>query len=110
MEIHKDHNGLRVESIEKDETTGEDTRGHSYDIISGGYSDRIDFKRVGKDAPGITNEALLAILINRIEFLNSKHPCFQNSLALINLKASADLMEQRTLERIDRGVEGKEVA
>jgi hypothetical protein len=56
---------------------------------------------------GVTHEALLAILIDRLE-------CFQagpfankyNSVALDYLRGAQDILQQRTKDRMARGVEG----
>lgn len=56
---------------------------------------------------GITHEALLAILVDRLE-------CFQagpfankyNGVALDYLRGAQDILQQRTKERMNRGVEG----
>lgn len=59
---------------------------------------------------GWTNEAVIAVLIHRIEHLNSLFPCRENSLAITKLQEAKLWLEERTRGRVNRGVEGKEVA
>ena len=58
-------------------------------------------------ADGTTNEELLAVLINRMNFLQSKFPCRENALATTKLEESLMWMQKRTADRIARNVEGK---
>jgi hypothetical protein len=58
---------------------------------------------------GTTNEELLAVLINRMEFLNKKFPCRENSLAITNLEQALMWLEKRTKDRQKRNVEGKQL-
>jgi hypothetical protein len=56
---------------------------------------------------GITNEALLAVLIDRVEgFQAGPYACMENELALVHLKKALEAFTERTLNRIERGVEG----
>jgi hypothetical protein len=56
---------------------------------------------------GITHEALLAILIDRLEgFQSGKFANDYNASALDHLKDAAKALHARTLERMNRGVEG----
>lgn len=59
---------------------------------------------------GLQNEELLAILIDRLEFLDKKFPCQENTLAIYRLKTALDVLESRTRNRKERGVEGKDIA
>lgn len=57
---------------------------------------------------GITNEALLAIVIDRLRsFQAGPFPSKGNELALVNCERALHWLKQRTRERLDRGVEGK---
>ena len=107
MEIHKDSNGVRVIAHQGK------NKGHGYDILVDDVKFPVQFQTgavADNGVNGVTNEALLAIVIHRLEFLQGKFPCIQNSLAIINAKAALNVLEQRTRSRIERGVEGKEVA
>ena len=106
-QIHKDSNGVAVTPNTKGPA------GHVYDIVAGEHKVTLQFQNGGvKDngVNGITNEALLAVLEDRLTHLNEKFPCIQNNLAIINIKAALTILEQRTASREARGVEGKEVA
>lgn len=56
---------------------------------------------------GISNEALLAILIDRLEgFQRGQFRCRENAIALTKLEEAMMWLGQRTLDRVIRGVEG----
>lgn len=56
---------------------------------------------------GITNEALLAIVIDRLRgFQSSKYACRENALALTKLEEALQWLHWRTRGREARGVEG----
>lgn len=55
---------------------------------------------------GTTNEAVLKVLIDRLTFLNAKHPCRENSIVITKLEESLMWLEKRTADRKARGVEG----
>ena len=58
---------------------------------------------------GITNEALLAIVIHRLEcFQSGRFPCDENANALVDVECALKHLESRTQQRKARGVEGKE--
>lgn len=56
---------------------------------------------------GTTNEELLEILIDRMNFLQNKFPCRENAVATTHLDTALLWMQKRTNDRIKRGVEGK---
>lgn len=56
---------------------------------------------------GLTNEILLAIVIDRLEgFQSSKYACEENALALAHCLEALSALESRTRARTERGVEG----
>lgn len=56
---------------------------------------------------GITHEALLAILIDRLEaFQSGEYACQENGMALQSLRAAQYWLHERTKGRMARGVEG----
>lgn len=56
---------------------------------------------------GVTNEALLAIVIDRLyAFQASQFACMENYQALVNCETALSWLKKRTLDRITRGVEG----
>lgn len=56
---------------------------------------------------GTTNEEVLAMLINRLNYLNGKFPCRENSIALTHIETALLWLNKRTADRIARNVEGK---
>lgn len=111
--IHEGHNGITVihnewmdcgfDNIELD-------HGHFYDIKVGNRKVGIDFQHgpvKENGVNGITNEALLAIVIHRTKVLNSKFPCDENKRAISYMENALALFEQRTRDRLNRGVEGQ---
>lgn len=58
-------------------------------------------------ANGLTNEALLAILVDRLRgFQSGKFACRENALALTHLEDAGHWLAHRTAMRLRRGVEG----
>ena len=56
---------------------------------------------------GVTQEALLAIVIDRLRsFQAGPFSCGENQNALEHCKAALDMLKHRTRERIARGIEG----
>lgn len=56
---------------------------------------------------GFTNEALLAVIIDRMQgFQSGPYACRENALALTKLEEAKHWLLARTLERVQRGVEG----
>lgn len=61
-------------------------------------------------ADGTTNEELLAVLIDRMSYLQAKFPCRENALVITKLEESLMWLNERTRKRQARGVEGKHIA
>jgi hypothetical protein len=61
-------------------------------------------------ADGTTNEELLEVLIDRMNFLNNAFPCRENALVITKLQESLMWLEKRTADRLKRNVEGKQLA
>jgi len=62
-------------------------------------------KEVGVN--GVTHEALLAIVIDRLRsFQAGPYACGANAIALSSLEEALRQLQKRTVERIARGVEG----
>lgn len=55
---------------------------------------------------GTTSEEVLAVLIDRLDYLNKKFPCRENALAFTNLELALMWLNKRTADRVKRGVEG----
>lgn len=60
-----------------------------------------------KEANGISNESLLAVVIDRLQcFQKGPFACRENAIALTKLEESMHWLQHRTLARVARGVEG----
>lgn len=59
---------------------------------------------------GTTNEEVLRVLINRMQYLQSKFPCRENAIVTTKLEESLMWLEKRTADRVKRNVEGKHLA
>jgi len=69
-------------------------------------------KEVGVN--GTQNEAVLAVLIDRMKYLQNEHhdgkfACRENAIVITKLEECLMWLEKRTEERIRRGVEGTQV-
>ena len=113
--IHTDHNGLEVMAVLGLEVNGEVHKtmpGHSYLVTGGNVAEQINFQAgpvPQNGVNGLTNEALLAILIHRTTTLDAMYPCDENKAAIDHMTQALSSLEERTKKRIDRGVEGKQV-
>lgn len=58
---------------------------------------------------GLTNEALLAMLMHRLRLQTEKLSCVENWEALGHLSAAQSALTRRTEGRVARGVEGQNV-
>lgn len=98
------------------------TTGHKYELASfeGGHPQTLQFIEKAPTAEGstelrtvndgTTNEEVLAVLIDRLQYLNGKFPCRENALAITKLEESLMWLNKRTAGRQARGVEGRHVA
>lgn len=108
--IYEDKNGIAVLAYPvKDEESGNDKPGHRYEIHGPTTTVYVDFQNgpvFSNGVNGIQNEALLAILINRMHFLNTTFPCSENEQTIKHLQDALSILESRTNKRIAQGVEG----
>lgn len=85
---------------------------HVYDIDIGPGADvlQVKFQKGPLNEAGVngvTHEALLAILIDRLEcFQAGAYACDENAVALAHLSTALNTLKNRTAKRIARGVEG----
>lgn len=114
--IHTDHNGLTVSAVQN-QGDQQMLTGHQYHIYRDGKTtdilQTIQFQKgpvKDNGVNGATNEALLAILINRTNYLNGMFPCAENDAAIFHMKAALEALESRTRDRIQRNVEGQNKA
>lgn len=59
---------------------------------------------------GVTNEAVIEVLIDRLRFLDAKMPSEYNQVAIDRLNDALRALNMRTAERVERGVEGTHTA
>jgi hypothetical protein len=59
---------------------------------------------------GTTNEEVIEVLIDRMNYLQSKFHCRENAIAITKLDEALLWLNKRTSDRIKRNVEGKEIA
>jgi len=84
---------------------------HEY-VVSGGRMEPIEISfQNGPIAEsgvnGITQEVLLAIVADRLRgFQSGKFACKANACALTHVEEAMHWLQQRTIERMRRGVEG----
>lgn len=112
MRIHTDHNGVVVNAISKT-SEGADVEGNLYNVLHGATRTDIHFQQgpiAESGVNGPTNEALLAILIHRTQFLNGKFTCRENIIAITKMQEALMWLEKRTADRLNRGVEGQHAA
>ncbi len=90
-------------NFENKETTGQTLQFIHKEPISEGSS---ELKTV---SDGTTNEEVLEVLIDRMNFLNGKFPCRENSIVITHLETALLWLEKRTNDRLKRNVEGKNI-
>ena len=102
--------GLKIEVLDE---PGHGGACHAYAItptIGNASGVRLDFqngpiKEVGVN--GVTHEALLAILIDRLQgFQSGQYSCRENAIALTKMDEAKMWLQKRTIDRLARGVEG----
>lgn len=112
-QVNECNQDIKLEADERDPLNGNASHVYKLSIArKDGVTSELVFefqhgpiKEVGVN--GITQEVLLAILIDRLRgFQTSKWACVENEVALMALMEARDSLFQRTLKRVDRGVEG----
>ncbi len=96
--------------------------GHVYEVAyfeNSEYSQRLSFihKQPSQNdrtilelvEDGTTNEEVLAMLIDRVKFLQDKFPCRENAIVITKLEEALMWLEKRTADRKARNVEGKQL-
>ena len=109
-------NGLndRIEITVLDER-GEGGANHDYMIRFGEPREELEImfqkgplKVAGYN--GISNEALLAVVIDRLEgFANGPFACRENAMARTKCEEAMQWLLKRTRDRMERGVEGQNI-
>ena len=113
-QINECNQAITIEVDERDPSNG--NASHTYRMLveppEGNPSFVIDLqfqhgpiKEVGTN--GITHEALLAVLADRLEgFQSGQYACPENALALEHIRKATEALHSRTKKRVERGVEG----
>ncbi|EPR42705.1 hypothetical protein dsx2_2622 [Desulfovibrio sp. X2] len=108
---HHVHEGDRQPVITALGEVGTGGAEQEYEIIYPGKDGLDEIEHlvfVSLDHPGITNEALLAIVIDRLEgFQAVPFACTENAAALDHARICLGELQARTRHRMMRGVEGK---
>lgn len=58
---------------------------------------------------GTTNEEVLEMLLDRLNYLQAKFPCRENALAITHIEIARNFLLQRTADRLKRKVEGQAI-
>lgn len=102
---HKTHDGDRQPQVLASEGLTAGGAPDNYKVFFGDTHVHVPF--VTLDYPGVTNEALLAIVIDRLEgFQAGPFACTENAAALDHARICLGELQERTRGRIRRGVEG----
>lgn len=108
MKIHEDLNQVYVR-----DTSEIGNEGHVYQIGWPEDTLLVKFQNGAVQENGVngaTNEAFLAMVIDRTIKLNEKFPCRENAIAITKMQEALMWFEKRTADRVSRMVEGKEKA
>lgn len=109
MRIHTDKNGVYVNAISQ-LADGTPVEGHVYTFGAGTTAGSIEFQRgpvKENGVNGLTNEALLAVVLHRLGVLNRPpYNCRENALAITKIEEALHWLDHRTKAREVRGVEG----
>ena len=106
--INELNEGITITADDQDVTMG--NASHHYEIHFADVVQRIDFQQgpvKEHGINGISNEALLAIVLDRLRgFQSGQYACRENAVALTHLETSLMWLQKRTRDRVLRGVEG----
>lgn len=81
---------------------------HNYpNLPNYGLPDKNDLVTVND---GTTNEEVLRVLIDRMNYLQGKFPCRENAIVITKLEECLMWLNKRTEDRKARNVEGKQIA
>lgn len=110
---HKVNPGNDILQVVVMDEPGQGGANHAYDVTGGeAVPTHIRFQNGpinvdGNGVNGITHEVLLAIVADRLRsFQKGPYSCKANACALTHIEESLHWLQQRTIERMRRGVEG----
>ena len=113
--IHTHQSGISVvnqhNEVRSMDDPSEGNACHTYTVnVHGVERARIEFQKgpmIEKGTNGVTDEALLAIVIDRLRGFNGGlNQCRQNAIAITKLEEALHWLFDRTHDRMNRGVEG----
>lgn len=89
--------------------------GHEYQVNSiGDEPDQIIsfLKRVNGELihDGTTNEEIIKVLIDRMNYLQNQVPCVENEIAITGLTIALNSLESRTTKRVAQGIMSKDIS
>jgi hypothetical protein len=109
MVIYKDGNGLTVDAMDFHAGRAYDI-GRLYRASGPDLAPQLLAFQAGpvpaNGVNGLTNEALLVLLIHRTQALDRQSPCDENKAAMASMHSALEAFERRTAGRAARGVEG----
>ncbi len=110
---HKVNPANDILEVQVVDEPGQGGANHAYDITGGeAVPTFIRFQNGpinadGNGVNGITHEALLEIVADRLRgFQKGPYSCKANACALTHIEEAQHWLQQRTIERMRRGVEG----
>ena len=117
LDEHKVNPANDILAITVIDAPGHGGANHAYDIEGGtAVPTHIRFQNgpiseEGIGVNGITHEVLLAIVVDRLRsFQTGRYSCKENACALTHIEEAMHWLQQRTLKRMRRGVEGTHTA
>lgn len=82
-----------------------------YPICVDHQADMISFKMMTKPASeggkGCQLTDLIEVALHQLKYLNGKFPCRENAITITKLEEALMWQRERTRNRVERGVEGK---
>lgn len=93
MLLYIDADGLAVHAVET-LVDGTDVNGSNYLLVMDNKETEVNFRR-GLNVLGLTNEALLKILLHRLTTLDEKLPCEENKKAFDHIQNALTELSNR---------------
>lgn len=72
-----------------------------------GFENVLSFYNGYTKTAGVTNEQIIAVMIDRFKQMNSQFPCTENEIVIKSLENILSILELRHRDRIKRNVLGK---
>lgn len=110
MKVLTQGHKYQLANFENQETPGQAIQFIEKDTDPSGIGVGGDGKTLYTINDGTTNEEVLEMLIDRMQYLQAKFPCRENAIVITKLEESLMWLNKRTADRIKRNVEGKHIA